>query len=231
MQVIPLWTGFPGRTHRGYLGASSAYVILASRTVLYDTLGFGEREGLYHRLKDLGIPPERVEVVVVSHLHFDHAANVDLFPQAEIVLHKLEWTHAKRIARNPLEDPACLYTLLPLLDQMRIREVTEGEEELLPGLRLLHLPGHTPGLLGLEVEGVGTLVSDALKSRFDLEGPPAPPCWNPQLALETRGRILQCPRILPGHDVPLVRKGNTFVAETQAELGFFYGGREVKLSL
>jgi len=121
MQVIPLWTGFPGRTHRGYLGASSAYVILASRTVLYDTLGFGEREGLYHRLKDLGIPPERVEVVVVSHLHFDHAANVDLFPQAEIVLHKLEWTHAKRVARNPLADPACLDTLLPLLDPMRIR--------------------------------------------------------------------------------------------------------------
>ncbi|WP_038056658.1 MBL fold metallo-hydrolase [Thermus amyloliquefaciens] len=230
MQVIPLWTGFPGRTHRGYLGASSAYAILASKVVLYDTLGFGEREGLYDRLNDLGIPPERVEVVVVSHLHFDHAANVDLFPWAEVILHPREWAHAERVARNPLEDPACLYPLLPLLERLHLKEVAT-EEEIMPGLRLLHLPGHTPGLLGLEVEGMGVLVSDAVKSRFDLEGPPAPPCWNPKLALESRARIREYPRIFPGHDTPLVRRGESLVPEAMAELGLVFGGKEVKLTV
>lgn len=230
MRVIPLWTGFPGRTHRGYLGASSAYLILAARVVLYDTLGFGEREGLYSRLQALGIPPKGVEVVVISHLHFDHAANLDLFPWAEVVVHPLELAHARKVAKNPLEDPACLYALLPLLERSRLKAVS-GEEELLPGLRLLHLPGHTPGLLGLEVESVGALVSDAVKSRFDLEGPPAPPCWDPKLALESRARIRQYPRIFPGHDTPLVRKGSWFVPEAMAELGLFFGGKEVKLTL
>lgn len=230
MQVIPLWTGFPGRTHRGYLGASSAYIIRMTKLVLYDTLGFGEREGLYSRLQALGISPDRVEVVVISHLHFDHAANLDLFPWAEVVVHPLELAHAEKVAQNPLEDPACLYALLPLLQRSRLKVVLE-EEELFPGLRLLHLPGHTPGLLGLEVEGVGVLVSDAVKSRFDLEGPPAPPCWNPKLALASRARLRQYPRIFPGHDTPLVRKGRSFIPEAMAELGLSFGGKEVKLTL
>ncbi|WP_243028854.1 MBL fold metallo-hydrolase [Thermus albus] len=230
MEVIPFWTGFPGKTQRGYLGASSAYVVQAAKTVLYDTLGFAEREGLYGRLEALGIPPETVEVVVISHLHFDHAANLDLFPWAEVVLHRLELAHAEEVAKNPMADPACLYSSLYLLDHFHLK-VVSGEREILPGLRLIHLPGHTPGLVGLEVEGVGVLASDAVKSRFDLEGPPALPCWNPQLALESRARILRYHRLFPGHDVPLVRKGNSFVPEARAELSLFHGEGEVKLSL
>ncbi|WP_234554768.1 MBL fold metallo-hydrolase [Thermus caliditerrae] len=230
MRILPVWSGFPGQSHRGYLGLSSAYLVLASKTILYDTLGFGEREGLGQRLSALGVPLEAVEVVVLSHLHFDHAANVDLFPQAEVVVHERELDHAERVAQNPRRDPACLYVLLPLLERLRLRAVRE-EGELLPGLRLLHLPGHTPGLLGLEVQGAGALVSDAVKSRFDLEGPPALPCVDPEEALRSRLRVLKHPRIFPGHDVPLVRIGNRFVPEGMAELRLFYGEQEARFIL
>lgn len=172
MQALPLYTGFPARSHRGYLGLSSAYLVLGAKTLLYDTLGFGEREGLYARLLALGVHPEAVELVVVSHLHFDHAANLDLFPWAEVVIHPAEMDHAEEVRRDPLRDPACLYPFLPLLKGRRLLLAQEGE--LLPGLHLLHLPGHTPGLLGLLVEGVGVLASDAVKSRYDLEGPRTP---------------------------------------------------------
>ncbi len=229
MEVLPLHTGFPARSHRGYLGLSAAYLVRGERTLLYDTLGFGEREGLYARLKALGVSPEEVALVVVSHLHFDHAANLDLFPWAEVVIHPAELAHTEAVEKNPLRDPACLYTLLPLLKGRRLHLAQEGR--LLPGLFLLHLPGHTPGLLGLLVEGVGVLVSDAVKSRFDLEGPPAPPCLDPASALTSRKHLMAFERLFPGHDVPLRRTEGGFVAEAEGELRLLWGGQEACLRL
>ncbi|MDW8357779.1 MBL fold metallo-hydrolase [Thermus sp.] len=230
MRLIPIQLGFPARSHRGYLGLSSAYLVLAQKVVLYDTLGFNERENLPSRLTEVGIAPQHVSVVILSHLHFDHAANVDLFPWAEVIVHKHELEHATQVAEEPWRDPACFYSLLTQLKKMSLR-VVEKEEEFLPGLRLLHLPGHTPGLLGLEVGGMGALVSDAIKSRFDLVGPPAPPCWNPTAAMQSRERLLGYPRLYPGHDVPLRREGKSFIPDGKAELGILLGEGETWLTL
>jgi len=228
VKLVPLFFGFPARSHRGYLGLSSAYLVVGERLFLYDTLGYGEREGLFARMEALGFSPLDVEVVVVSHLHFDHAANADLFPWAEVWVHEAELDHALRVYRDPRADPACLAHLPGVLP--RLRPVREGR--VAPGLALLHLPGHTPGLLGLEVEGLGVLVSDAVKSRYDLEGPTAPPCWNPGLAQKSRQRLLAYPRLFPGHDVPLRKEGGAFLPEKEAELSLRLGdGREVVLRL
>jgi len=212
VKVIPVHTGFPGRSHRGYLGLSGAYLVVGSRLLLYDTLGFGEREGLYARLEALGVSPLDVTGVVLSHLHFDHAANADLFPWAEVYVHEAELRHAEQVAKDPRLDPACLAHLPKALP--RLTAVPEGALE--EGLSLLHLPGHTPGLLGLAVEGVGVLASDAVKSRFDLEGPPAPPCLDPERALKSRERLYRFPRLFPGHDVLLRREGDRFLPEGEA---------------
>jgi len=228
VRLIPLYFGFPARSHRGYLGLSSAYLVVGERLFLYDTLGFGEREGLLARIETLGFSPLDVEVVVLSHLHFDHAANADLFPWAEVWVHEAELDHAARVRQDPRADPACLAYLPGVL--RRLQPVGEGR--VAPGVALLHLPGHTPGLLGLEVEGLGVLASDAVKSRYDLEGPPAPPCWNPDLAQESRQRLLAYPRLFPGHDVSLHKEGGVFLPEGEGELLLKLGdGREVVLRL
>jgi N-acyl homoserine lactone hydrolase len=227
VEVLTVFQGFPARSGRGYLGLSAAYLLKGERVLLYDTGGYGEREGLGARLRSLGVPPEAVEVVVLSHLHFDHAANFDLFPQAEILLHAAELAYAEGGG-----DAATLVHHLSALRQSRLRLV-EGEEELLPGVRLLHLPGHTPGLLGLEVEGVGVFCSDAIKSRFDLSGPPAPPCTDPEAALRSRARLLGYPRLFPGHDGPLRRGAEGgFAPEGEVELSLrFPDGRGLRVIL
>lgn len=228
MRVVPVHTGFPGRSHRGYLGLSSAYLVVGPRLFLYDTLGYGEREGLYARLEALGFSPLDVAGVVLSHLHFDHAANADLFPWAEVYVHEAELRHAERVAKDPRLDPACLAHLPKVLP--RLTAVPEGP--LAAGLLLLHLPGHTPGLLGLAVEGVGALVSDAVKSRFDLEGPPALPCLDPEGALRSRERLRGFSQLFPGHDVPLRREGDRFLPQGEAclEVALPHGSRvELKL--
>lgn len=223
MRVVPVHTGFPGRSHRGYLGLSSAYLVVGPRLFLYDTLGYGEREGLYARLEALGFSPLDVAGVVLSHLHFDHAANADLFPWAEVYVHEAELRHAERVAKDPRLDPACLAHLPKVLP--RLTAVPEGP--LAAGLLLLHLPGHTPGLLGLAVEGVGALVSDAVKSRFDLEGPPALPCLDPEGALRSRERLRDFSQLFPGHDVPLRREGDRFLPQGEAclEVALPHGSR------
>jgi glyoxylase-like metal-dependent hydrolase (beta-lactamase superfamily II) len=202
-EVLPVLRGFPGRSSRGFLGWSSAYLVRGGGLVLlFDTGGPGDREGLLAGLFAHGVRPEEVGVVVLSHLHYDHAAGADLFPQARVLAHPLELRHAP-------QDPLA-WTRLPSLTP-----VEEGE--LAPGLRLWHLAGHTPGLLGLEVEGVGLLASDALKSRFDLEGPPAPPCWDEKEAVRSRERVKAYPLVFPGHDVPLRKGEGGFIPLGQAE--------------
>lgn len=152
MKVIPVQTGFPGRSHRGYLGLSGAYLVVGSRLLLYDTLGFGEREGLYARLEVLGVSPLDVTGVVLSHLHFDHAANADLFPWAEVYVHEAELRHAERVAKDPRLDPACLAHLPKALP--RLTAVPEGPLE--EGLSLLHLPGTPLGFWAWPWRGWGS---------------------------------------------------------------------------
>ncbi len=55
MKLVPLYLGFPARSHRGYLGLSSSYLVVGERLFLYDTLGFGEREGLFAHMEALGL--------------------------------------------------------------------------------------------------------------------------------------------------------------------------------
>ncbi|WP_448566329.1 MBL fold metallo-hydrolase [Thermus sp.] len=169
-----------------------------------------------------------MEVVVLGRLHFDRAANTDLFSWGEVWVHEAELDHALWVYRDPRVDPACLAHLPGVL--RRLQPVGEGR--VASGLALFHLPGHTPGLLGLEVEGVGVLVSDAVKSRYDLEGSPAPPCWSPDLAQGSCRRLLAYPRLFPGHDVPLRKEGEAFLPEGEAELLLWLGdGQEVVLRL
>jgi N-acyl homoserine lactone hydrolase len=228
MELIPLYLGFPARSHRGYLGLSSAYLVVGERLILYDTLGHGEREGLFARMEALGFSPLDVEVVILSHLHFDHAANADLFPWAEVWVHEMELVHAARVREDPRRDLACLAYLPQMLPHLR--PVVEGRVG--PGMCLLHLPGHTPGLLGLWLEGIGVLCSDAIKSRYDLVGSPAPPCLDPEMARESRRRLMEYPRLFPGHDVSLRKDGGVFVPEGEAKCFLRLGdGREIALRL
>ncbi|MCC6027686.1 MAG: N-acyl homoserine lactonase family protein [Archaeoglobus sp.] len=113
----------------------------------YPSEGGGEN-GLRKALESEKIRPEDVEKLVITHLHFDHVGNVHLFHNAKIYVQKLEWKFAK--------DPIPIYRDLYVeehvlsLEQMDLCLVKE-EEEISPGVRLIQLPGHTPGLQGILV--------------------------------------------------------------------------------
>uniref|UniRef100_A0A7J2TIB8 N-acyl homoserine lactonase family protein n=1 Tax=Archaeoglobus fulgidus TaxID=2234 RepID=A0A7J2TIB8_ARCFL len=109
----------------------------------------GGESSLIKVLERENVRPEKIEKLVITHLHFDHAANAHIFHNAKIYLQKAEW----KFARDPIPIYRELYfeDHISMLEQMDICLVN-GEMEISPGVRLVPLPGHTPGLQGIVVK-------------------------------------------------------------------------------
>jgi glyoxylase-like metal-dependent hydrolase (beta-lactamase superfamily II) len=120
-----------------------------------------------------GIDPADVELVVLTHLHWDHAGNCDLFPEARVLVQEAELRYAlapgrffRRSFLSPLSGWGQPPYLLPNLDVVR------GEQELLPGLSVLPVPGHTPGsqaVLVVTEQGRYCIAGDAVMSYDNLD--------------------------------------------------------------
>lgn len=128
----------------GFFGFSSIVLIEVpdSAPILFDTGHHCNRLMLLDALKAREIAPQDIGTIFLSHLHFDHINNTDLFPEAEIYFSALEWEYAK----NPSPEDA--FGSIAFNEYLRSRsphliEATEGE--LKPGLFFRHAPGHTPG--------------------------------------------------------------------------------------
>jgi N-acyl homoserine lactone hydrolase len=85
-------------------------------------------------LAALGIKPADVRYVVLSHVHPDHAGNVDEFPAATLIMQKVEWDYALTLPQKPFEPEHKI-------------EPVEGDKDLFGdgSLIILSTPGHTPG--------------------------------------------------------------------------------------
>ena len=94
-----------------------------------------------------GIDLTSIDIVVNTHLHFDHCGNNHLFAGTPIHVQRRELDDARS------QDD---YTIREWVEAPEVRYVpVDGELELLPGLRLLPAPGHTPGTQVVVVETGG----------------------------------------------------------------------------
>ena len=129
-----------------------------------DAVGYRPREEQRFEasLKARRLGPEDIDIVVLSHLHCDHAGNARLFSAAptQILVHEREYAAASALTRDmdfyvraDFDLPARRFTPI------------SGDLELARGVIAIFLPGHTPGTMGLMVEtaAAGTLIltSDA----------------------------------------------------------------------
>lgn len=118
-----------------------------------------------------GVRPEAIGTVLVSHLHWDHWAGHGLFPAAEFWIQRDEvafWTGpvARFEVYRQLANAPALGELVTLNYAGRVRLV-EGEREVLPGLRVHWVGGHTAGLQIVSVETArGRVVLAADASHF-----------------------------------------------------------------
>ena len=98
-------------------------------------------------IKKLGVVPEQVKTIVLSHLHWDHSWNLQHFPNAAIYIQEKEIEHAIHPLKNSLKSYGMLKPCMGhnwLIAAPQFITV-RGEAEILPGLCLIPTPGHTPG--------------------------------------------------------------------------------------
>jgi glyoxylase-like metal-dependent hydrolase (beta-lactamase superfamily II) len=106
-----------------------------------------------------GFQPESIDLVVMSHLHFDHAGGLlrsdgeRAFPRARIVAQKAEWEVA--LGDNPRLVASYVQPELQLVRDWGAEGWVDGERELLPGVSVVPTGGHSAGHQAVIVRGTG----------------------------------------------------------------------------
>lgn len=161
--ITLLFTGLPARADKFLTGISTVALIRSNgRTLLFDTGPYAYRPILQMRLRKLGVDPGAIDTVILSHVHWDTAANADLFPNAEIVLHEKELAYAEATDAHDPDTPGYVERALR---RLRLRPVT-GEQDIAAGIHIVELPGHSPGSIGALV-GNSLLAGDAVTCAGD----------------------------------------------------------------
>jgi N-acyl homoserine lactone hydrolase len=165
----------PSHPLAGSAGAIFGFAVRsATGVVLFETgVGFGHAgiEAHYqprHRplaavLAAHGLSPRAIVAGANSHLHFDHSGQNALLGSVPVYVQAAEYEAARApqyTVREWVDFPGAQYRLL------------DGETDILPGLRLLPTPGHTPGHQSLLVEtatGLAVLAGQAVYSAAEFE--------------------------------------------------------------
>lgn len=126
------------------------------------------------KVRELGVDPLDVSMIIYTHLHWDHAWNVEDFPNAVLIAQAKEMDaaiHPMKIGRKSygfMEEsngPDWVHAI------MRFQTVN-GDTEILPGIRVITTPGHTSGSQSVLVttqKGVYMLPGDWIMSGLNLE--------------------------------------------------------------
>ena len=146
-----------------------AYLVLSGHQVVLVDTGVGggneyidqqfepQRKSIIEALNEHNIAPANVDMIVNSHLHFDHCGSNHLFPNAQIFVQESELDIAR----------ATPYTVREWFDYDGARlNAVSGDAEIYDGIRTLFTPGHTPGHQSVLIESPGKKSLIAAQAAF-----------------------------------------------------------------
>ncbi len=171
---IPVWSAaVEGGGHKVLIDTGMADAVKWSR---YNPCTITPEQRLPAALAELGWSTRDVDIVVNSHLHYDHCENNVNLPQAQFFVSRAEW----EFAAMPTRTQAWSYELewtSPELTYMNYTLIDADHYDVLPGLRVIKTPGHTPGHQSVVVnteEGLLCVAGDAacLMENIALHSPP-----------------------------------------------------------
>lgn len=178
-----------------------ALIEKGGKRLLFDTGSYGDRRVLLDNLGKHGINVDDIDMILLSHLHYDHCINATLFRKAKVLVSKTEMNYALSDEHEKVGD---IYVPEPIVRSFRdrVEEVSDGEE-VLDGVVTMELPGHTPGSMGLLLDGKVVFAGDALKNAWELinKKPPTPTFGGEVNAIESQKKVREAAEIIvPGHD-------------------------------
>ena len=197
----------------------------AARTIVVDT-GFEEEEGRRRgraftiapeaALASIGVEPDRVTDVILTHLHFDHAGNLGSFPQARFHLQESEMAFATGWAMSH-EEFRRAYSHADILNAVRLvfegrMAFIDGDRELFPGVSVHLIGGHSKGLQCIRVatdSGPIVLASDTAHYYENLTtGRPFPVQHDIEASIRGFEQVVSLAgalrNVVPGHDLSLM---------------------------
>lgn len=159
-----------------------------------------------NRLAELGLDLGDIDILVLTHTHFDHAGNTADFAETEIVVHKDAYEFGRDRWERGIAGgiPEHAHDGSPL-NYLLI----EGDAELAPGFTLLETPGHAPGhlsvLLDLSETGAVILAIDAIYSQVNLQRDNFQVAYDSDQARQSAERLVQLAEerdalLIYGHD-------------------------------
>ncbi len=195
------------------------------RTILVDT-GYETKEAKARgrpvefeppaALAAIGVDPDAIETLIVTHLHYDHAGGLHQFENAHIHVQAAEMAYATGpcMCHDALKMPFTGWHVCEAVKKLYSGKLTfhDGDGQVAPGVTVHRLGGHSRGLQCVKVEtahGPMVLASDAAHFYENFEkGKPFPIVVDVEAYLEgfntLRRMVPDHARIVPGHD-PLVR--------------------------
>lgn len=161
---------------------------------------------LLRQLSSIGIPPTEIALVVITHLHCDHAGNLRHFAHAPVLIQRAEHAFGYSAAATPQVG----YFDIDYRDVGARWQLIDGDHQVTSGLTLLSTPGHTSGhmsvLVDLPESGPIVLGIDAgdLVENFEHDIPPGGHVDLEQSLASLRRckavALHEGGRLFPGHD-------------------------------
>jgi glyoxylase-like metal-dependent hydrolase (beta-lactamase superfamily II) len=115
---------------------------------------------LPEELRDLGVPMDSVDIVINSHLHFDHCGwntrredgrTVPTFPRARYFIQRGEWEHA--LAPTERDRASYVEEFFRAAEGQTV--FLDGDQQIVPGIRVQVLPGHNRNMQAVWIESRG----------------------------------------------------------------------------
>ncbi|MEM4140624.1 MAG: MBL fold metallo-hydrolase [Nitrososphaeria archaeon] len=209
--IIRIVKGTILRTNYGTLGASTSTLIHdVGKNILVDVGHYGTRLRLEGGLKINGLSPNDIDCVILTHINWDHCANIDLFDKSEIFLHKREWENGNLFGK---EDLATKVFKRSLLEKMKLKLIDEDMFEISENVYTLNTFGHTIGHISVLVKtekGNVIISGDAIPYyRTIKKGYPDIIFYDKEEAKKSVNKVreLHPAIIIPGHGPPFNEKG------------------------
>jgi glyoxylase-like metal-dependent hydrolase (beta-lactamase superfamily II) len=161
---------------------------------------------LPNQLAKHGFKLDDIEKIIITHLHGDHYGNNPLFPKARFYIHKDEIPLCLAASPwAPFYRPGFKRYLLEVIDQVVL---VDGDMQICEGVRVIHVGGHSPGLLSVLVDteiGRVVIASDIIHSYKNLElNWPIGSYWDLNQVIRGMRRLRRIADfVLPNHDAEL----------------------------
>jgi len=193
--------------------------------IVVDTGHFGRGVVLRRALADRGLSASDIDVLLLTHAHWDHVQGIQYFDNAVVMAHPKELDYISNPHGQDYATPAWTKAML---DQYDIRSVTEGHE-LAPGVTVVEVPGHSPGTIAASVEtddGVAVITGDSIQNAMVAQQRRnALVFWNEEQANRSVGKLVDMSDVIyPGHDQAFRLSGDN---EVEYVSEFSFGLRRV----